>query len=260
MIYLINDRFTKEKNAKIKITSSLLRGYGIFETLRTYGKRQLPLKEEHIARLLKSAKQINLEIKYSKEALAKMLEKISHKSPHQKQIIKIIALEKTLIITSSRLKSKSSQNKEASCMSKVCTRALPEVKSISYLPSLLSHEEAVKKGYQEAILTDKNAEVYEGAYSNIFWFEGDNLCTREDLVLPGIIRGIILKISPYKLKFKTIHLSKLKKMEEVFLTSSIQGITPITKIDQSKIGNGRPGKKTATLNLALSEYINSNKK
>lgn len=260
MIFLINNRFTAAKNATININSDLLRGYGIFETLRTYGNREFLRMEDHLDRLFDSAKKISLEIKYSKKEISQMLRKIAKKSEHKSQRIKIVAITGKIIITSTQLREDRKIKNGVSCISNVCERSLPEIKSISYLPSYLSHEIAVKQGCFEAILTNEQGEVFEGAYSNIFWFEGDYLCTRKDKVLPGITRKIILEISPFKIKFKSINIQQLKKTEEIFLTSSIQNIVAITKIDQTKINKAKIGERTQKLMTTLANYINTNKK
>ena len=84
-------------------------------------------------------------------------------------------------------------------------------------------------------LIDKNKEVYEGAYSNMFWFEGNSLCTRKEDVLPGITRKVVLELSPYKIKYKKIKLKDLLKKKEIFITQSVKGIVPIVKIDSDLI-------------------------
>ncbi|MDA1060618.1 MAG: aminotransferase class IV [bacterium] len=245
-IILQNNKFVKD--AKVSALGSIGRGYGVFETLRTHNKVPQQAKE-HINRLFHSAKQIDLKPKYSKTRINQQLNKIINKSPHKDQRIKIMALEKDLIIISVPLKIDKKIYKGVSCKSIECTRSLPEVKSISYLSSYLSHERAAKEGYFDAILIDKKKEVYEGAYSNIFWFEENTLCTRKTDILHGITRDQIIKKSPFKIKNKTITIKELKKKKEVFLTNSISGIVPITKIDNKKIGNGKPGEKTKKLSL-----------
>lgn len=248
-VILINNKFVSAKNAKISILSdSFARGYGIFETLRTYGNKKLFKAENHIKRLCKGAKKIDLKIHYSKNQILQMLKKVIKKSPHKIQRLKIIAIGEGIIIISIPFKDDKNLYKFGiSCKTIICNRAIPEVKSISYLPSFLSHQKAEKQGYYEAILIDKNGEVSEGAYSNIFWFEKNNLCTRKTEILEGITRDTIIKISPFPVKFKKIHLRDLIKKEEIFLTQSTRGIVPIVKIDNKKIGNGQPGEKTKIL-------------
>lgn len=245
-IFIINNRFVEKKNAKVSVLSSFSRGYGIFETLRTYNKKPFQIKE-HLDRLFNSAKKIKLKIKYTKPQIEKMIQKIAKKSPHRTQRIKIIAIIDTLIIISQPQKIDKKIPNGVSAITVTTTRPIPEVKSISYITSYLAHEEAVSKGVFDAILIDKSGEVYEGAYSNLFWFEKNTLCTRKGDVLPGITRQTVLKISPFKVKFKNISLKNLLKKPEIFLTTSISGIVPITKINKTKIGNEKTGSNTKKL-------------
>ncbi len=255
-IILINNKFTDTKDAKISIFSeSFEKGYGVFESFRTFHNKKLFQEKEHINRLFNSAKKINLKIKYSKEEIFKMLLKVIKKSPYKIQKLKIIATQEDLIIYSIKFKeNKTLQKKGVSCMTIECVRSLPEIKSLSYLECYLSHEKAISKNYFDAILIDENKEVFEGAYSNIFWFEKDILCTRKEKILPGVTRKTILKISPFKIKFKTIKLNELLKKKEIFLTQSTQGIIPITKINKTKINNGEVGKNTIHLIKILNKY------
>ncbi len=243
MIILFNNKFVPKSKAKVSILGSIGRGYGVFETLRTYDKK-LPLAKKHIDRLFASAKKIDLKIKPTKYQILKMLEKVAKKSPHKTQRIKIMALEKDFIIISvtAKIDHKIYEGVKVNTIRMI--RSLPEVKSISYLPSFLAHERAVKKGCFDALLLDKNNEVYEGAYSNLFWFEKNILCTRKNDILPGITRQIVLENSPYKTKFKNIKLKDLLKKDEIFLTQSITEIVPVIQIDNHIIGNGKIGEKT----------------
>lgn len=250
MIILQNNKFTKK--ALVDANGPFGRGEGIFETLRTHNKKSLFL-ELHLDRLFDSARKINLKIKYDKKAITEMLEKVTKKSVHKTQRVKIIATSSDLIITSIEAKIDKKIYSGVSVKSINLQRSMPEIKSLSYLPSILAHENAVKEGFFDAMLLDDSNEVYEGAYSNIFWFEGDTLCTRKDKVLPGTTRAVILKNTKFKTKFKIIKLKDLKKQKEIFLTQSVNLVVPITKIDNIKINKGIVGKNTKT----IIEEINS---
>lgn len=243
-IILANNRFVKD--IKVSALGSIGRGYGVFETLRTVNKKPL-LAKEHLNRLQKSAKAIGLKLPYSQSEILKQLDKVAQKSPHKTQRIKITLIPEALIIHSIEAKIDPKLAQGVKCMSIKCTRSLPEIKSISYLPSYLSHETAVSKGFHDALLLNDKNEVTEAAYANIFWFERNILCTPGSNILPGITRHMVLKLSPFKIKFKTITLKKLLQKKEIFLSSSITGITPITKIDNIKIGTGKPGINTKNL-------------
>lgn len=251
-LILINNKFVKPSHAKISVLSeAFMYGYGVFETLRTFDKKIIKANE-HINRLLNSAKKIELKIKYKKSEILKMLLKITEKSPFKNQRIKITAIKEGIIITSKKLTINKSIYKGVSVKTVLLKRSMPEIKSISYLESYFAHQQAVKQGYFEAILTDEKDEIYEGSYSNIFWFRGDTLCTRKDHVLAGITAQTVIKNSPFKVKFKKITLKNLLKSHEIFLTQTTTGIVPITKINNQKIGTGKPGIRTEKLLLRRS--------
>ncbi len=231
MTTLVNNKFVKE--LKVKADSPLIRGFGIFETLRTHNGKLFKSKA-HINRLFSSAKQINIEIKYNKKEISEMLEKVIKKAKYKNQRLKIIAIPNQLIISSTKQIDDPKIYQGVSVMSTKAKRELPELKSISYLTSYLSHEQAVKKGYFDALLTDENQEIYECAYANLFWFENNTLYTRKGQILPGITRQTILKISPFKIKFKTITLKDLKKADEVFFDLKHQGNSPHHQNRQNK--------------------------
>lgn len=248
-LILINNKFIPAKQAKISVLSeAFMYGYGVFETLRTFNKK-IVKANEHINRLFNSAKKIELKIKYKKSKILKMLIKIVKKSPYKNQRIKIIAVKEGIIVTSQKLAINKVIYKGVAVKTINIRRSLPEIKSISYLESYFAHQQAVRDGSFEAILTDKKNEIYEGAYSNIFWFEGDTLCTRKDHVLAGITAQTVIKNSPFKIKFKKITLKKLLRCSEIFLTQTTTGIVPITKINNQKIGTGEVGLLTKKLSF-----------
>lgn len=254
MKILINNKITEKNEAKISIFSeAFMYGYGVFETMRTYENKSIPFIDEHINRLLKSAEKIALKPKYNQKQITNQIQKIIKLEPNELRKIKIILIPDFLIIISEKLPR---IKKEITCKTEITKRENPEIKSLSYLSSYLAHQNSVKNGKDEAILIDRDNWIYEGAYSNLFWFEKDVLCTRKDNVLPGIMAGQIEKISPYKFLYKKIKLKELIKKEEIFISNSIRGISAVTEIDNQKIGNGKTGKNTQNLQSQLDSHLN----
>jgi branched-subunit amino acid aminotransferase/4-amino-4-deoxychorismate lyase len=255
MIILHNNRF--KSDVKLSVVWDISRGYGVFETLRTYGDRQVPLVKQHVDRLFSSAGKIGLKIKYSKNEVIEMVRRVVKKSFFKIQRVKILVFSKDLIVISVPVKISSNIYNGVSVKSVKMVRSLPEIKSVSYLPSFLAHEKAVKSGFFEAILVNDNGYVTEGAYSNLFWFEQDYLCTSGNGILPGIVRDIILKNSSFKVKFRNIKVAKLKSKREVFLTQSVNLIIPVIRIDGSKVGDGVVGFRTKKLMEDFAQWISS---
>ena len=129
-----------------------------------------------------------------------------------------------------------------------------DIKTTSLLPNILASHYADIKGAYEAIFV-KNNKVTESAHSNV-WMVKNNIflthpSTRE--ILKGITRTVIKDIinnQKFILKEKAFTLRQLVNADEIFITSSGSLITPIVKVDNKIIGNGKIGiltKKIATL-------------
>lgn len=247
MIILFNNRFVSIKDAKVSaVSDTFLRGYGLFETLRTYNKKLFQARP-HVDRLFGSAKFIGLKMRYSRTEILAMLKKVVAKARLNDQRLRILVINEGVIVTSEPLTIDTKVYKGVACETVKCYRSVPEIKSISYIGPYLSHEKAVKHGCFEAILTNASGYIFEGAYSNVFWFDGDRLCTRKHSVLPGITAELIMKNPIFKMKFDKITAGELCKKKEVFLTQTSTGIVPVIKVNGCKIGNGKVGEKTKKL-------------
>jgi len=136
----------------------------------------------------------------------------------------------------------------------------------NYLNSILATQEAKRNGYDEAILLDKLGNVSEAPGENIFIVKGDEIITPplSSSALAGITRDSIFELAKdrgYKVVIREITRSELYIADEVFLSGTAAEITPIIRIDQNIIGNGKVGIITSEL---ISDYtdvvMNRNKK
>ncbi|PCI28100.1 MAG: hypothetical protein COB67_07135 [SAR324 cluster bacterium] len=245
MIVLLNNQWVKKEDAQVSLFSEgLMFGLGVFETLRTYGDKELPFLEEHLQRLFTALEKLPIPCAYSREQVEIMVRKVAGKAPQTLQRIKILVIPEVVMVCSVPLNIPPEIYQGVTLKSIVCQRSLPEIKSTSYLDCYLSHQEAQAGGYYDALLVDEQGQVYEGSKTNIFWFEEDILVTRRDSVLPGVMRKIILEKFPFQTEFKSITVSKLVKQQEVFVSNSIIGIAPIIAINGQELNNGRPGPRT----------------
>ena len=127
-----------------------------------------------------------------------------------------------------------------------------DIKTVNLLPNIIAANMAKKKKAYEAILI-QNGKVTEGTSSNIWIIKSNNLITHpaNSDILKGVTRTSLLKIikkTKLKLVEKQFTHKQLFNADEVFLTSSGSFITPILKIDNKKINNGKIG--NITLKLA----------
>jgi D-alanine transaminase len=68
-------------------------------------------------------------------------------------------------------------------------------------------------------------------------------------VLPGVTRGFVLEIAAAEAV--ELSLRDLRAAEEVFTTSSIREVMPVTSLDGLPVGDGRPGVRATRLQAEL---------
>lgn len=119
------------------------------------------------------------------------------------------------------------------------------IKAITLLANLLARQEAVDAGAQEAIFI-RDGKAVEGAASNLFIVRDRLLITppRSKQLLPGITRDFVLELAaghgiPYA--EAEIPVEELKNADEIWVTSSIREILPITSLDGKPVGSGKAG-------------------
>ncbi|MHB8347218.1 MAG: D-amino acid aminotransferase [Acidiferrobacterales bacterium] len=133
-----------------------------------------------------------------------------------------------------------------------------DIKAIALLANVLMRQNAVEHGCTEAILV-RDDRVTEGSASNIFIVSGGVLSTpsKGPFILPGITRDLVIELShanEIPCVEKEIHKSELFSADEVWMTSSTKEILSIVRIDDRRIGTGRPGPMHARLQALYQDY------
>jgi branched-chain amino acid aminotransferase len=130
---------------------------------------------------------------------------------------------------------------------------IPHAKaSGQYLNSVLAKIEATKAGYQEAILLDSHGVVSEGTGENIFVVRDGQILTPPQTagVLDGISRKSILTIARdlgYDVVERDIARAELYLADEVFLSGTAAELVPVCEIDDHVLGAGTRGPVTAAV-------------
>jgi branched-chain amino acid aminotransferase len=137
--------------------------------------------------------------------------------------------------------------------------ALRGHKTHAYLGSLLAVRRARAAGAHDALLVGAQGEVWEAASANVFVVSGGTVMTppSEGQALPGITRSAVLELAAARgpTDVGPIDLDRVRTADEVFLTSSVRGLVPVTRLDGRPVGGGRPGPVQAELRMALQELI-----
>jgi branched-chain amino acid aminotransferase len=126
-------------------------------------------------------------------------------------------------------------------------RALnPGAKTGNYLNNVLALIEAKRAGAEDAILLNPSGLLAEATTSNLFVVQGGRVRTPSlgSGILAGITRDLLRREMPragIAVEEADLPVEALRGAEEAFLTSTIRGVAPVTRVDGRPVGDGRPG-------------------
>jgi len=127
----------------------------------------------------------------------------------------------------------------------------PRIHHNNLLPSILAKIEANAAGADDAVMLDHRGFVAETNATNIFLVSGGRLGTPAPVACPeGITRAAVLELAAAAgLDCETgdFSLSQFYAADEVFVTGTMGGLTPVIAIDGRPPGDGTPGPVTARL-------------
>jgi branched-chain amino acid aminotransferase len=269
-IYYVDGKYVPADQAMIPVDDlAILRGIGVFDLLRTYNGKPLFLKE-HVARLRHSAQQINLDMPWSHDEICHIAQETLSRNQLEEANIRLIvtggsspdfitpAGEPRLIVLVTPLPKLPLwwYQDGVKVITMRAERHIPGAKSIDYLPAAMALRQAQAHKAIEAIYLDRHGNALEGATSNIFAFSHDKLVTPGRGILSGITRKAVLEVAQglYSIEIRDLPKEELFEAQEVFLTGTNKGLVPVVQIDETIIGDGRPGPRTRTIMDALEAH------
>lgn len=262
--HYLNGRWVDSQNLKISAFDlSVLRGFGVFDFLRTYHRKPFLLKD-HLDRLFNSAKILGIKIPKTKKEIEKIVFEGIKKNPKEELNIRLLVTggigldsvtpgQPSLIVIFTEVVEypKEYYQKGVKVITYPAERIFPTVKSLNYLSGIVALQKAKKEKAVEAIYIDKNGRILEGTTSNFFAVINDQLITPKEEILFGITRKVVIDLAK-KLKIpvkeENLYLSQIKNFSEAFITASNKEIMPVVRIDENiTIGSGQVGKITKKL-------------
>lgn len=274
-------------NAMVNVLSPTSQfGLNVFEGIPCYwndDEKQLYAfrLSEHYDRLLRSAKLIQLDCKYTKEDFKKALVDTVKANEYDENL----SVRQTLFVDGfgswgsegpvemfvapiPRGRTSAEYNKKGlnCCITswrRISDENLsPRVKcGANYINSRVGQREALRNGYDTCIFLNEVGKVAEGPGSCFFMVKGDTLITPRltDSVLESITRDTIIQLAKKELGLKfeerTIDRTEVYLADEAFLCGSAMEITPIYSVDRYQIGDGQEGKVTHDLHVKYLEAV-----
>jgi len=282
----MNGKLVPFKDAKVHVlTHALHYSTAVFEGIRCYNTPngsaifRLP---EHVDRLFNSAKLYGMKIRYTKKQIIDAIIKTVKASGLKECYIRPIAYcgYGTMGLTPTLNKidvsiscwewkmgeSKAGKFSGAKCkISKwirIDSRSQPMQSkcAANYSNAALARVEALKNGYDEAIMLNYSGKVAEGSAENIFIVKNGMIKTPplDADILNGITRDSVIQLirsDGIKLIEKNITVNELLKADEVFMTGTAAEVKSVTKIDRTSIGKGNPGIITKTLQKSFMDIV-----
>ena len=129
-----------------------------------------------------------------------------------------------------------------------------------YLNSVLAVRDAREKGFEEAILLDRNGNVAEGSGENVFLVKDGRLVTPgiDSSILPGITRASVMALAQdagIPTDVRTVSRGELYAADELFFTGTAAEVSPIREVDSYAIGSGTRGPVTKRLQEAFYDAV-----
>ena len=275
---LINERLLEEKDANVAYND---RGYvfgdGIYEYIRVYDNHPFTANA-HFERLLRSAKEIGLELNYTVNGLIELVRELiaangvvnggvyiqvtrgtaprDHAFPAPSVKANITAFTKTYDRPYKLLEEG---------INAVTTEDIRwlrcDIKSLNLLGNVLAKEYAVKYNAQEAI-QHRGETVTEGSSSNVYAIKDGVIYTHpiNNYILNGITRMVIKEVAQEKgvsFKEETFTLDFLKNADEVLVSSTSIEVMPVVKLNGEAVGDGKVGPITKSLQEGFNRYIDT---
>lgn len=277
--------------AKIHIlTHALHYGTGVFEGIRCYKTihgQAVFRSPEHIQRLLDSGKIYFMNIRYSKEQLQEAVIDTIKANKIEECYIRLIAYYGYGKMGVNPMPNKVSVaialwkwdeylrsdnlnygvRMMVSSWARIDGRSMPvhAKATANYANSALSRVEALKSGFDEAIMLNTNGMVVEASAENIFIVKDNVLITPPIMsgALNGITRDSILTLARdnrISCEIRDISRDELYLADEVFLTGTAAEIKPVVEIDNRTISYGKTGAISQRLKMLYESAVHGENK
>lgn len=265
----VNGRIGRLADARISVQDrGFLFADGVYEVLRTYDGRIFEL-ERHLDRFAASLAGLRIRAPLTRPALRRLLQELHRRSGHRDvklyiQVTRGVAPRRhafphrarpTLVAWAERIPSRRRRTPPPGIT--VVTMADPrwarcDLKCVALVANVLAKQAALDAGADDAVFVGPGATIREATAANVFVVRGNRVYTQalgRD-ILAGVSRAVVLELARaagFGVREVQVRLAALRAAEEVFLSSTMQEIVPVTRIDGRRVGSGRTGPVTREL-------------
>ena len=257
-----------------------LRGYWNTEQEQLYLFRPL----DHYKRMLNSAKMLCMEFDHTPESLTEVTIELLRTEGHRQDVyirpliykseeiiaVKLHGINDAISIVSLPFDRYVANDTDAhvtfSSWRRVDDNVIPARGKISgaYANSAFIKTDALRAGFDEALVLTEDGHISEGSAENIFMMREGVLITPPvtDNVLEGITRRSVMTLAEKELGLQVIERSidrtEVFICDELFMTGTAAQVTAITRVDFHSVGDGKMGPITTKLRDHFDRVVRGN--
>lgn len=276
-IVYLNGSFQNIREAHISpLDRGFLFGDAVYEVIPVHGGKPLLLKE-HLARLERSLSEIRMVNPHTPEEWSSIVKSLIEQNSGGNLGIYIQisrgadtgrdhavpdGIDPTVFGMASRIAGTDSWDSGVTAITLPDLRwARCDIKSTALLANVLARQQAVEAGADDAILI-RDGYVTEASVSSVIIVEGGVLVTRNNgpELLPGTTRQLVLTLATeagLSCREEAISEERLRTADELWLMSAGRGVVPVTHLDGSPVGDGKPGPVWNRVKGLISNYIDN---
>lgn len=282
-VIYVNGKFLPQSEAKISVLDhGLMYGDGCFDALTGRNGFIFEL-DAHLDRLYKSVRGLKINLKMPKEEMREKVIKCVHMNALADFYIKILVTrgispqpvinpreckEPSVVIFARPVQTEvtpEKQNTGARIKVNSIRRIMhpsmePQIKTLNYINIVMGKLEAWECGFDEAVMLDDNGFVCECPGFNIMAISGDKFFTPSRGILVGITRCSVMDMARkegLKVEEGFYSVFDFTSADEVMITNTVAGVSPVVNIDGWVVGSGKPGPYTKKFRDIYDEWLHS---
>ncbi len=276
----VDGEITAPEDARVSVLDhGFLFGDSVYEVF-WWHHGALIQEKEHLDRLEASAQRLYMDVQFTREALVEAVQTTAAAagaSPDEDAYVRLIVTRGTgplgldfrqvprrsLIIVVAPANRPAAEVVERGLSVAMVDRLRMSIKALdpraktgNYLNNVLALHEARLAGADEAIMLNAAGDVTEATTANVYTLRAGRLVTPplDAGILEGTTRMRILGLCKdlgIEVSETTLRPDDLLSADEVFLSSSVKGILPVTAIDDRPVGQGSLGPGTRRIREAF---------
>jgi branched-chain amino acid aminotransferase len=256
----------------------LLMGWGVFTTLRIYEGRPFAFAR-HWARMSHDAERLGMNLAHEQEAVRLAVARLAEANGRPEGMARVSFVKNQgglwgqtgnrpetdlVIFTRELVRWPAIHRLKLQPHAIYSETRLAGVKMLSWVQNAALLEQAHAEGFDDVLLLNEKGQLAECTSANVFLVRGGKVLTPplSSGCLPGVTRDVLREVVPragFQLLEEDLAPEDLSSAAEVFISSTTREVAAVGSIDPQWTFNA-PGKTTATIGQAFSDYVRSHLK